>query len=258
MDVVPGGTQRGFLYYLTGMISYRFRPWIYLLPLCWIANFAKQVKVIRNFSVFGLIYFFSYLFIISYSKTKFPWYDAPLYPIASLMIGLGMATLIEAFIVFVMRKKNVRQIPLFQDKIIYGLIITSIFFVPYFKNLHEVYQGIPFRQNHESITDVSILYRDYFKELRSLSPEIRPGKSIVINTVEYNLPLLYYVQAAEVNKKHSLTLEWKKKTNMVFKNGDVIINCDSTINKKLGEEYITQLLHRSSSCKTLVIQNKKS
>jgi hypothetical protein len=83
-------------------------------------------------------------------------------------------------------------------------------------------------------------------------------KSIVINTVEYNLPLLYYVQAAEVNKKHSLTLEWKKKTNMVFKNGDVIINCDSTINKKLGEEYITQLLHRSSSCKTLVIQNKKS
>jgi hypothetical protein len=83
-------------------------------------------------------------------------------------------------------------------------------------------------------------------------------KSIVINTVEYNLPLLYYVQAAEVNKKHSLTLEWEKTTNLVFENGDVIINCNLTINKELGEQYIIQLLHRSIFCKTLVIQAIKN
>lgn len=257
MDVVPGGTQRGFLYYLRGMLSYRFRPWIYLLPLCWIATFAKQVKIIRNFSVFGLIYFFSYFFIISYSKTKFHWYDAPLYPIASLMVGLNLATLIGAFIIF-LRKKFFKQVPLFQDKIVYCLIIGSLFFLPYLKNLHEVYQDIPFRENNKSITDVSLLYRDYFKELRNFSSEIRPSKSIVINTVEYNLPLLYYVQAAEVNKTHSLTLEWKKTTNLAFEDGDVIINCNSAISKDLGKQYITQLLHRAGSCETLEIQTRRS
>src|SRR5262249_5526799 len=37
MNLVLGGTEHPFTYYFHNMISYRFVPWLYLLPFCWIA-----------------------------------------------------------------------------------------------------------------------------------------------------------------------------------------------------------------------------
>jgi hypothetical protein len=260
MDVVPGGTQRGFLYYLSGMLSYRFLPWIYILPVCLLFAYLNQSKLIRDFSVFALVYFISYFLIISYSKTKFPWYDAPLYPIAALLIGLGISTILSSFLISESKVGHTGKGGFYNIKhpVVYSLVLFIVFAIPFLRNLYEVYKGIPFRQNEKSVTVSAVLYRDYFKELDTVNFDFKLNTVSVINNYRYNLPLLYYVEEAEHNKSYSLDVEWRTPSNQIFHHNDVVISCDSTSEQELRDQYITQLLHQSNTCKTLLIKEKRT
>lgn len=264
MDVVPGGTERGFTYYFVNMMAYRFVPWFYFLPVCWLAAYYSETERKKDFSIFGLTYLSFYFFIISYSKSKFNWYDAPLYPIAALTIGIGLSTLIVGFLTYsfyqVNSLENQRQVRKLKGSAI-SLVLCSIFFLPYFNNFYyEVLKGgIPYRESDKAITDLAVAYRDYFSEIESIDfgTEIQSIK--VINRYRYNLPLLFYTRAAQLNKRHPLEVNWKDEASVnLLQNKDVAINCDPATEQNLQEQYVAKVLHRSGSCQVLLIEAKRT
>jgi 4-amino-4-deoxy-L-arabinose transferase-like glycosyltransferase len=80
-----------FWYYIHNLIKYRFIPWIYVFPVGLLISIFSVKKKLKNIGIFGFFYLIGYLLIISLAKTKLDWYDNPLYPIAALVIGVGIS-----------------------------------------------------------------------------------------------------------------------------------------------------------------------
>jgi 4-amino-4-deoxy-L-arabinose transferase-like glycosyltransferase len=270
MDVVPGGTVRGFFYYFANNLAYRFVPWIYFLPICWLAVFYTSNKNkpdvnIKDFSIFSLLYLSFYFFIISYSKSKFNWYDAPLYPIAALTIGLGLSLILLSLLSyganpFIQDSTRSRKTQKASKSFIITLAVFSILFLPYINNMYsEIYKGhIPYRENDTAITESAITYRDYFKELGNADFKKETQTMKVVNSYRYNLPLLFYVEAAEISKSYSLELKWENASSNTFRKGEIVVNCGPGVSENLRKRYETEILHHSNSCQTIAIAGEKS
>lgn len=80
------------LYYIRLMADTHYSLWIWAVPLAFVASLFSRNERAKRLSIFLFIISFTYLFVISFAKTKLPWYDAPLYPLMALQIGLGAYT----------------------------------------------------------------------------------------------------------------------------------------------------------------------
>jgi len=262
MDVVTGGTTRGFFYYLFGMLSYRFVPWIYLLPVCLIITSLSKKIIIREYTIFSSIYLACYFLIISYSKTKFHWYDAPMYPIASLSIGLGLSTIIKLIVDY---SYGNNLFNLGENKILFkyqlsGVLLITVFALPIAINIYyEIYKAkVPYRENDKTISDLAIEYSEYFDQLADTYFDFEVNEIQVVNNFRYNLPLLFYTQVANEKSQYLLELQWETPSNNVFTKGEVIINCDPSTQKELAQYYEMKVLHSHGSCGTFIIENLKN
>jgi hypothetical protein len=84
-DIGSGGSN--FWYYWNLMASFRFQKWIYFIPISILAFFFTKEKIIKKFIIYAYLLVISYFIIISKSGTKQFWYDAQLYPLASLLVA---------------------------------------------------------------------------------------------------------------------------------------------------------------------------
>lgn len=82
-DVGSGGAN--FWYYWKLMASFRFQKWIYFVPASIFGYFLSKEKKVKNWILLSYLATVSYFMIISGSETKQYWYDAQLYPLASLL-----------------------------------------------------------------------------------------------------------------------------------------------------------------------------
>lgn len=92
-DIGSGGSN--FWYYWDLMASFRFQKWIYFIPISIISFFVTKEKIVKQFILYSYLLVVSYFIIISKSETKQFWYDAQLYPLASLLVATFIITLIE-------------------------------------------------------------------------------------------------------------------------------------------------------------------
>jgi len=87
--------QHGFFYYYQNIIDTRLSYWHIMVP-CGIAVglFSKNQKImqITRFSTLMTLTFF---LVISFSKTKLPWYDVPLFPFLALLVAVFVFYLFE-------------------------------------------------------------------------------------------------------------------------------------------------------------------
>lgn len=83
-------------FYIKNMVQGRFLPFIYLLPLTFFVFLWKDKKIIRQSLFYLWLLTTGYFLLISYPADKLEWYDAPLYPLLSLMIAICSGVLIDA------------------------------------------------------------------------------------------------------------------------------------------------------------------
>jgi 4-amino-4-deoxy-L-arabinose transferase-like glycosyltransferase len=74
-------------FYLQGLAWGRFLPWLFLLPLPFLVPIERSV---RRLAIFAGTVAVSQLAVISLSRTKLVWYDAPFYPLAALVVAAGI------------------------------------------------------------------------------------------------------------------------------------------------------------------------
>ena len=190
-SLVEGGTPRDKFYYLRNFMAYKFVPWIYFLPLC--------LTLSHPFIRFGAAVEASFLFIISASQTRFPWYDAPFYPVASICVALLISSFISA--------SRLDRISGWKV----GVLLSAFFFLPAYKNLfiEVVRESVPYRDNDKR---EALIARSYADALDTIAKQnaVEPGATLSIaNGARYNMPLLFVTRRAEANLKLSINLNWK-------------------------------------------------
>ncbi len=84
---VQDNHQLPWNYYIHAFFASRFFPWWWLLPIHLYLLFRVRDEAFRSSGVLLWLAGVSHLAIITGSTTKLDWYDAPLFPIASLMAG---------------------------------------------------------------------------------------------------------------------------------------------------------------------------
>ncbi|MBA3900726.1 MAG: hypothetical protein H0X62_11040 [Bacteroidetes bacterium] len=83
----PASTH-SFFFYLENLLSTSFSYWILLLPCGMLIGILHKDKKISNISLYCSILSIMFFLIISASKTKYNWYDAPLYPFMGLFAAI--------------------------------------------------------------------------------------------------------------------------------------------------------------------------
>ncbi|MEQ9232885.1 MAG: glycosyltransferase family 39 protein [Coleofasciculus sp. E2-BRE-01] len=236
------GHNAPFTYYMNEL-KYKFVPWIYLFPIGCVIEYFNKSKKIKSFSIFGLLYFTCYWLIISSAKTKLPWYDAPLYPIASLVIGIGLSQILNSLL-------NYYQIKdLFKRQLMAGLIIASIFFIPYIDTVYyRIYKnkGIIYDWSHPS--NPQLMYGEYFEKMSIFIPKVT--RFSVVDNTEYNAHLMFYIKVANLGDYSIKSTSFEKS---LTKN-EVVVTCDSEAKADLEEHYELETLHTNHPCHTFAIK----
>ena len=91
------GHRHPFWYYFKQFSSYRFIPWLFILPFGIISGFIIKDLKIRRLTLFSLLLSVFYLLIISFSQTKISWYDLPVYPFLALLTARYLSTFITYY-----------------------------------------------------------------------------------------------------------------------------------------------------------------
>lgn len=235
-----------FWFYIHNLIKNRFIPWIYVLPVALLSSILSLKKNLKNIGIFGLFYLTCHLLIISLAKTKLDWYDNPIYPIAALVIGVGISEIFNAL-------NNYFSISALKRQLIFALTVISIFSIPYFNTTYNlVYkQEILSFDQHNPL----IMYRDYFQEVFKDMPELNNFTAVSNN---YNAHLVFYSKLANITtKKYSILylVEYgRQNKNHKFSPPEVIVTCEAKVTQKLAQRYQLKLLHSKDFCSTFVIE----
>lgn len=164
-------------YYFLNFFHTRFVPWIFLMPVC--AVLAWQIKAEKTRALVKLLLAvcISLLLILS-AGTSNPWYDAPLYPVMALIVGLALQVCYEA---------ARQRMPISTEGYASVVFLVVVFLFPYGYILHRIHQE---SIAHHRFAD-RIAYGKMMKQVRQSFPDIK--RYTVLNKV-FNTPLDFYVK----------------------------------------------------------------
>ncbi len=114
-------------YYIGKLFNSDMNPWFYLLPIGILASFKE--KNLPDFKVYKLFFIsvFVFLVLITFSNSKKEWYEAPIYPILSILVGKGVFYIFnELFEILNAYSSKILQI-------VIGFLLLCFLFMPYYR-----------------------------------------------------------------------------------------------------------------------------
>lgn len=226
LNVMPWHEQ-GFGFYLENMATWFFPYYLGLLPLALLGLGRGQIPE-RNITQLCLISTLTYFLLISTSTIKLQWYDAPLYPLLSLLLGIGLVRLYQYI-------QTRRAKPVFPSRA--GMVLGTMLLVyPYF----QIY-----RQNRSSLPVDPLEWEGYtIRHLAKIHPEYRSYK--VLMKVQHDPHLdqaRFYVKKYRQTRGYALTIETDL-TGMMP--GDTVLCAQSQTLEQLAEKFSLDTLFDGS------------
>ena len=87
-----------FDYYYTRLRDTRFSPWLYYLPFGLAVGLVSRRERVRDLALFLTFGVLVFMAVISAGETKLEWYDAPFYPLAALLVAIGLDSIMESLV----------------------------------------------------------------------------------------------------------------------------------------------------------------
>ncbi len=175
-----------FLYYIQNMYEERFSPWIYICAIAILFQWFIIPQNQKSFMIYISLNLLIFLLIIS-TGTNNVWYDAPAYPLMSIIVGQFIYSVIDKLIHLFNTKRVIHTS--------IAIIITiSIFFFPYKEIIERVSEK---NDPYYMIRYFSICYvlKDYLNE-KEKAPE-----SLGIVYEDYEGHIKFYVKTLRKEKK---------------------------------------------------------
>jgi hypothetical protein len=200
---------------------------MYILPLALITPFIlKSNKLL--ISLYLLITAVGYFLLISFPAIKLEWYDAPLFPILSILTGLSFVE--TGILIF---RKTILFLNLSLIKMI--LVVAAILFLikPYKEILRS--QKYPEEEIYSLEFDGA-----YLKYLKINKPEI---KSLTVFKKEHNEALydqvLFYIRAYEHENNYHIRLTQE----MNFQKDEIVMVSKQEDQEKIRDNYFLKELN---------------
>ncbi len=236
---VNEGHEGTILIYFLNFINWRFIYWVPLFFLSFIlliSNFDKEEKKLRGF----LFYIFSlsvfYFLIISLSKTKLVWYDAPLYPLLAIICAFPLKLLINEI------KNKYKGKSVIWKYSVAVVTIVFIFYLPYrdiiYKNLSE---------NKKNDSSQWLYYGYFMKQLKNTKKY-----TIVINEDYKTSHIKFYKDA--LNKK-GYSIKEKIPSDLV--KNEIAMVCEDNSKQKINAKYNYTIINSWKNCELIKINSVK-
>lgn len=230
--------DESMLFYLKQMVAYRFTPWIFALPICtmgllWLAR--GRDLAVASFATCFVAFF---MLTIMAARTKLEWYDVPLYPMASLLVGLAVAKAV-AFIpeaIGLAGEGRRRTACLLAVLLLFPLPVAASFYAAAFPTRTEPKPG------------GQLMYGDFIASLREARPKLTNYTIVdggVPNTAKlpsYNAALRFHVEAANRAGLHLSIAH----PGQELHTGQVVASCDLGSIAWLRQKYRFDLIWKKT------------
>lgn len=233
-NIMPWHSQPFDFYYSNWYKRNFFSPFIYLLPISAISLFIGVDDRVKKFVRYGFTWLISYLFILSIPTVKLDWYDATLYPMMSLLVGLGFYLIVN-----IAQKKAGS----FFHKVVIAIIVCTY--------------AVMIRADFRKLSITAPMHPQ--EKAGNFMRDLRKEKSKYDTyTVLYQSKWIEHLDQAKFYQK-AYKLEYNYKINILqylsdIKTGDTILTCQKSKIDSLDAYYQKDTLEESPDCLLLVIR----
>lgn len=231
-------------YYVRDLLDFKYVPWAYAFPFLAVAAVWSSRPRHRALARYSLLVASVYALVISFSQTKLPWYDAPFYPVAALVAGIGAvevgrAVLRHRLVVGSSMRRSVSVMALS------GLMFVAYLFVAY----RVVYRhhGLLYPWSRANPQLASGLYLERVTQAR---PDLQRFTFIDERYDAFNGHLLYYASVARMEGR-SVGLVT---SDRLVGPGEVVATCDVAVQERLTRRFAHAVLDATARCVTLEVR----
>lgn len=219
-------------FYLKMFVKYKFVPWLVLLPFgAWAAW--KNVKL-RDALMLLILCATVQSAVVSFSATKLPYYEAPIYPLLALVASFGYWDVVKE------RLGSIFKIQVSADRLAFsGAALFLIAWAIAFANI------FPYKEKKMRPSDdarVGLI----LNERRDLDP-------VILSHHGYNAHNIFYSKKG-AHEGRRITLNWITEVHP----GDTIALCEKGHWDKLNGSFEYTLLHKENGpCAVVKLDRKK-
>lgn len=229
-------------WFLVNMYNGKFMPWLVILPFSlFLLCRYPFLPVQRHFAVFGGFIVVLQFVIISSASTKLAWYDMPLYPIASMIIGVSLGILMKNIVDWQYAQSGVAAAASAAV-----LMFLSLFTGPILRMYNKVDEIYGYRHY-----DPTLAYGYHTKAMVAQMPQIKVYS--MFSGLDYNPSMLYYSMAAHARYNHTVSVKYNQQAKE-YKTGDIVVVCGEQDKAHITELFNTIPLIQEESCVTLLLQ----
>ncbi len=210
-----------FVYYWKLLTEFRFQYWSYIVPVSILAYFLTDNKTYKNWILFSYITIVFFYIIISLTQAKNMWYDAQLYPFASLLIA--------TFVI-----KSIQKLP----KILW--IFPIIFLCFYTQRF--IRTNLAYIQRPDLEINTPCIKYGYFLREENIKTKNLYG---VHSDPQFCMPFTFYMRKENIPTKQLTEIA----------TGDRILTCDDEVTTQLKEQFGTKkILDNAKGCVIVELQ----
>jgi 4-amino-4-deoxy-L-arabinose transferase-like glycosyltransferase len=217
----------------------RFAPWLLAIPFAlYMLGLQPRTTTTHKIAWLGAFLILFHLIIISTAKTKLMWYDAPIFPIASLLVGLGFGQIVE--MVLHQQKSPFRRL---------GLIlffIVALFFYPIQRIVDKLSYLYSLRY-----TDANLQHGFQIEALRDKVPQAT--NYTVFSDQNYEPTMTFYAMGARKNYGHNVAIKFRSESNTLHV-GELVLVCGESDRLFIRERFKTITVLRENNCAALYLQ----
>ncbi len=228
------GHEEKFSFYFENLINYRYSYWLYFFPFCVVLAFKSDKH--RAFSLYLLCVLLVDFFVLSSSKVKCDWYDAPFFPLLALLIGIGLNEALEQLVL-----KNIA--PLSGKRIVFFAVFTlSLFALPLKYVVKAINDEGPQSWNQ-------IQYGDFMTDI---DKSLQDLKSYQVINMDYNAHLTFYKNV--LNEKGN-KIRIIDRSMYAPKVGDTVLTCRPECALLINSCYNLKIVKEKNDCKLYLLEN---
>ncbi|MBC6608385.1 glycosyltransferase family 39 protein [Hymenobacter sp. BT188] len=226
-------------WFIQNLYDRRFAPWLLALPFG-LFMLGIQPRDTRSHKLAWLValLFVFHITIISTAKTKLVWYDAPVFPLASLVVGLGFGRAAEMLLR--------QQVTPWKRTSLVLLFIAALFFYPIQRIVDKLNYLYSLR-----FTDNNLQHGFQIKALREQVPQAT--EYTVFSDQNYEPTMTFYAIGARKDYGHDVTIKYRSE-GYTLHVGELVLVCGESDRAFVQDRFETIPVLRENNCAALYLQ----
>jgi 4-amino-4-deoxy-L-arabinose transferase-like glycosyltransferase len=223
--------------YLQMLIHDELIPWICFFPIGFVLLLHSTApRIYRHIALLIALVVPFFLFVISSAKTKYFWYEAPIYPFCALLAGVGLAFIFQA---------TITALGAGQQPWLLLLLMLCIFAYPL---------SVVWSEDFQPVQEPDFLFGRHIKYQAKEVGQIE--NYTLLSGLDYNSSMEFYRLAAMRKYHHKIRPlpSWRLRE---IKVNETVVVCNPVMRARLDSIYTTTPILSGDQCVTLLIVGKK-